>query len=100
MAKTNYDLAGKVWIYPSAHAAWHFVSVPKKESSQIKKDFGTKTRGWGSLPVEVTIGQSTWETSIFPDKRTETYILPLKAAIRRSEEIFEKDTIAFTIIIT
>lgn len=99
MAKTTYNLAGKVWIYPSAHAAWHFVSVPKKESAQIKKDFATKTRGWGSLPVEVTVGQSTWKTSIFPDKRTETYILPLKADIRRAEDIFQGETIQFRIVL-
>ncbi|WP_353848675.1 DUF1905 domain-containing protein [Cellulomonas sp.] len=33
----------------------------------------------------MTIGTTTWRTSIFPG--AETYVLPLKAAVRRKESI-------------
>jgi hypothetical protein len=41
----------------------------------------------GSLPVEVTIGTTTWKTSIFPDTKTKAYVLPIKAEVRKKEGI-------------
>lgn len=35
--------------------------------------------------VEVTIGASTWRTSLFPDGRRGTYVLPVKRAVRTAE---------------
>lgn len=81
-----------MWQYPGM-AGWHFAAVPKKESEEIKKKFGSMQRGWGSLPVAVTIGDTSWKTSIFPDKKSGVYLLPLKAAVRKKEAIFDKDTI-------
>ena len=78
-------------------AGWHFLMVSKKESDEIKKHFGTKKRGWGSLPVAVTLGKTNWKTSIFPDKKSGTYLLPLKADIRRKEEVAQGDTVTFTL---
>ena len=77
-------------------AGWHFVGVPKKESEEIKK--GSKVKaGFGSVPVIVTIGKTNWKTSIFPDKRSGTYLLPIKAGVRKKESIFSEDTISLTI---
>lgn len=93
-----YKLTGEVWLWGyDTNAPWHFVSVPKKETAQIKKDFSVSIRGWQSLRVEVTVGKSTWNTSIFMDSRTQSYLLPLKAAIRQKEEIYKGDKIKFTI---
>lgn len=80
-------------------AGWHFISVPKKESAEIKKAYAGRTKGWGSLPVEATIGKTSWKSSIFPDSKSGTYLLPLKAAIRKSERIYADDTVTFTITI-
>jgi hypothetical protein len=77
-------------------AGWHFVTLPKKESDEIKKNFGAKKRGWGSLRVTATIGKTTWKTSIFPDKKAGAYLLPLKAEVRKKEGIGEGD--AFKLI--
>lgn len=94
----TYTLRSKVWIYPG-HAAWHFVSIPQKESADIKKKFGVHARGFGSLPVSVTVGASTWRTSIFPDSKSGTYLLPLKKAIRAKEHIQSDATLSYTITI-
>lgn len=72
---------------------WHFVSLTKKQSEEIKKSFGKNVKGWGSIPVEVKTGKTTWETSIFPDKKSGTYLLPIKAKVRKIEDIFEDDEI-------
>lgn len=87
----------KVWIYPGDYANWHFVTLTKKVGQEIKETLGKKARGFGSLPVEVTIGQTTWKTSIFPDKRAGSYLLPLKAQVRRKEDIEAGETVAFEI---
>lgn len=74
-----------------------FLTVPKKQSDNIKKNFGTKHRGWGSLPVTVTIGKTSWRTSIFPDKRAGVYLLPLNAKVRKKEQIFHGDVKTFSL---
>lgn len=82
----------EVWLYPGM-SGWHFVTVPKKPSREITWRFGAMERGWGSLPVLVTVGRTSWKTSIFPDKKAGAYLLPLKADVRRKESIAAGDTI-------
>ncbi len=96
MAKGVYKLKSKVLVYPGM-GGWRFLCLLKKESVEIKKLFGKNTRGWGSIPVLVTINKTKWNTSIFPDKKSETYLLPLKSQIRKKEDIFDDDTVLFTI---
>lgn len=91
-----YKVKSEVWIWPGM-AGWHFVSVPKKTSEEIKVKFGARAAGWGSLPVRVTLGQTTWNTSIFPDKKSGTYLLPLKASVRKTEGILAQDRISLAL---
>ena len=93
-----YTLKSKVVVYPGM-AAWRFLGLPKKEAKEIKKKFGKHAKGWGSLPVKVTIGETKWETSIFPDKKSETYVLPLKAQVRRKEGINDGETVQFVLVL-
>jgi len=44
-------------------------------------------KGWGSLPAVVTIGRTNWKTSIFPDKKSKGYLLPIKEEVRRRESV-------------
>jgi hypothetical protein len=89
---STYKFKSKVWLY-TGDGAWHFVSVPKEESKEIKSMTIGLTNGFGSIPVEVKIGKTTWSTSIFPDSKTGTYLLPLKKAVRVSEKISVGDEI-------
>ena len=75
--------------------SWHFVTLPKKQSDTIKKTFGALKRGWGSLPITVTIGKTSWNTSIFPDKKAGSYLLPLKVDVRKKEGIHVGSMITF-----
>ena len=97
MAGNVFKMKSEVWLYQGMSAAWHFISVTKKHSEEIKKRFGGSAKGWGSLPVSVTIGTTTWKTSIFPDKKSGTYLLPLKADVRKKEGIYKGDKIEFEI---
>jgi hypothetical protein len=33
------------------------------------------------------VGGTTWQTSIFPDRKTGTYVLPMKKAVRTAEHL-------------
>jgi hypothetical protein len=91
-----YNFKTKLWRYPSASAAWYFLSIPKKESTAIKT-MVKKKKGWGSIRVKATIGKTMWETSIFPSKDNGGYILPIKAAVRYKEGIEDGDTVSYKI---
>lgn len=80
-------------------SAWRFLAIPQQAGADIKKRFSAHARGWGSLPVSVTIGKTTWNTSIFPDKKSSSYLLPLKAKIRKEEDIFDDDEVLFVLTI-
>ena len=50
---------------------------------------GRLRRGWGAIYALATIGKSEWTTSIFPDRHSATYILPLKKEIRFQENLYD-----------
>jgi hypothetical protein len=93
MQKEHFIVTAKIWVYPSAVAQWHFITIPKKESQVITETYTAFKKGWGSLPVQATLNETTWNTSIFPDRKTGTYLLPLKALIRRKEDLEAGDTV-------
>jgi hypothetical protein len=64
-----------------------FVTLPLDISHQIREDNPFPRKGFGSRRVEVTVGSSTWNTSIFPEAKTGQYVLPLKKDIRQQEGI-------------
>ena len=92
----KYEVQAKVWLYPGK-AAWHFISIPEKVSQEIDFYFEHVKKGWGSLPVIAVTGETEWKTSIFPDKKTQTYLLPLKSSVRDKESIKADDTISVLI---
>jgi len=97
MKKPVFKIQGKVWLYPGM-AAWHFVNVSKKASKEIKDGYlFMGRRGFGSVPVIVTIADTTWKTSIFPSKKLGLYILPLKKEVRKNENIKEGAVISYSI---
>ncbi len=89
-------MRAKVWRY-GGEAAWYFIAIPKKQSVEIKAQFGAQHRGWGSLPVDVSIGATAWKTSIFYDKRSAAYLLPLKSEVRKKEGIADEHVVNFSL---
>lgn len=94
MAK--YTVRSKVVLYPGMDA-WHFLYVDRKQSDVIKKKHSVKKAGFGSIRVTTRIGKSKWKTSIFPDKQSGSYLLPLKKEIRRAEGIEAGDVVRFSL---
>ncbi|WP_407318751.1 DUF1905 domain-containing protein [Isoptericola halotolerans] len=66
--------------------AWWFVTLPPEESD-VLADIPLPPRGFGSVRVRVTVGATTWQTSVFPSKEHEAFILPMKKTVRRAENL-------------
>ena len=86
-------LKNNLWKWTAQKGAWFFLTVDKSVGETLKKG-QAKPRGWGSIRVRVTIGKTTWDTSIFPDKK-KGYVLPVKASVRKKEDLKEGDKVSF-----
>ena len=91
-----FTFTAKVWLFSSEKSSWHFVTMPQDQSDEIKF-FSESTIGFGSKRVKVTIGDSTWKTSLFPSKELAAYVLPIKANIRKAENIKLQDEITVSL---
>ncbi len=81
-----------LWRWDARADTWTFVSLPADLADDVLDVTGPVTRGFGSVRVEVTIGATTWRTSLFPDSRARTYVLPVKKAVRTAERMDTGDT--------
>ena len=94
--KVQYEFKALVWQH-SASGGWWFVSLPVSMSDEIRTHFGWQESGWGRLQSTVNIGNTVWNTSIWFDKKHQTYLLPLKKQVRNSESIDLNQEIAVSI---
>jgi len=96
MAGTRYEFEAELWRWSARSDTWVFAALPDDVSDEIA-DSPLPPAGFGSVKVEVTIGGSHWSTSIFPDAERKTFVLPVKAAVRRAEGIDVGDTVRIAV---
>jgi len=78
------EFSGELWFWRGP-APWHFVTVPDEESAALDAASSSVTYGWGMIPVRAEVGSTRWKTSLWP--KDERYILPIKTAVRRAEDL-------------
>lgn len=88
----DYTVHTQVWRYKGA-APWHFASLSTEQAADIKARYGATAKGWGSIRVRVRIGKTEWSTSLFPDKKSGTYLFAIKADVRKAENLSDGDRI-------
>lgn len=86
----NIEFNAKIWFWRGP-APWYFVTVPEKQSGDLKAISSLVTYGWGVIPVHVRIGNTEWTTSLFP--KDGLYIVPIKASVRKAENLEEGDNV-------
>ena len=88
------EFDAELWLWDARKVdTWTFLSVPPELSEEIRDLAAARPpAGFGSVRVAVTIGTSTWQTSVFPgdDGR---YALPVKKAVRRKEGVESGDQV-------
>ncbi len=92
----KYTFTSELWIY-SGQSAWHFITLPKDISKEIKENFGTGQRGFGSIRVAARVNDYSWNTSIFPDSKLNAYLIPIKADVRKETGISAGDIVTISI---
>lgn len=85
----RYEFSGKVWHYSTTigMTGWHIVCLPKELASEIRESLKFLEEGWGRMKITAKIGNTEWKTAIWFDTKHETYLLPLKAEIRKKEKL-------------
>ena len=86
----NIEFNGKIWFWKGP-APFFFVTIPAKQSRDIKAISAIVTYGWGVIPVHVRIGKTEWKTSLFP--KEDRYLVPIKASVRKAENLEEGDKV-------
>lgn len=86
-----YRFDAELWTMNDGR--WHMLTVPEKDSDEIDQRTAGLQGGFGSVKVEVTIGTSTWTTSVFPSQQHGAYILPVKKAVRTAQGCAAGDTV-------
>lgn len=81
---------GELWFWRGP-APWYFVVVPEPECGTLEAVSATVSYGWGVIPVRARIGETEFSTSLFP--KDGGYLVPVKAAVRKAEEIDEGDLV-------
>lgn len=91
--------SARLWRWSGGNAAsWFFLTIDGKAGDALhaarlmRRLEAGSPRGFGMIKVRAIIGRSSWSTSVFPQKEG-GWLLPIKAAIRRAEEIGEGDVV-------
>ena len=80
----DIEFSGEIW-YWRGPAPWHFVTVPAKQCEDLRAMSRWVTYGWGMIPASVRIGKTEWKTSLFP--KDGSYVVPIKASVRKAEHL-------------
>lgn len=87
----HFEFTAPLWEW-EARAAWFFVTLPEAAADDIA-GIPSAARGFGSARVRVTVGGTTWTTSVFPLATMGSYVLPVKKAVRSAEAIAKGDDV-------
>ena len=85
-ARIHYQFTASVWQHP-AEGGWYFVSLPREMATEIRTHFKTEEEGWGRLKVRAKVAKTEWSTAIWFDTKRNTYLLPIKAEVRKKQKI-------------
>ncbi len=91
-----------IWTTDKALAAWHFLTIGGEAGDALsatavmRRLENGRRAGFGSIKVTATIGDTSWETSVFPSKET-GWMLPVKASVRKAEGLVSGDDVELTL---
>ena len=72
-------------------APYFFVKTPDDANAFLQDHLTELTYGWGVIPARVRIGNTEVATSLIP--RDGVYLVPLKVALRRPEQVDDGDVV-------
>ena len=94
----EFSFEASVWLY-DGKGSWHFITLPKGVANQITSDVALSKKAFGSVKVMVMLGGTRWKTSLFRDNARGSYLLPIKAEVRRREQLQAGMTVEVTVVV-
>lgn len=91
------SFSGPLW-YWRGPSPYHFVSVPEAECAELHDVSALVSYGWGMIPVEARIEDTTWTTSLFP--KDGGYLVPVKDKVRNAEGLDVGDVVTVSLIVS
>lgn len=92
----DLEFSGEVWEWRGP-APFHFVTVPPDLAADLRAASGIVTYGWGMVPAQVSLGATTWTTSLWP--KDGGYVVPLKDLVRRAEGVELGDVVRLRLLV-
>ncbi|WP_411374644.1 DUF1905 domain-containing protein [Arthrobacter sp. MPF02] len=87
----SYIFTAELWLFPG-EAGWHFLTLPPDVADDIAEQ-DTSSKAFGSVKVTAEVAGHSWQTSLFPDAKTGSYLLPVKKAVRNKAGISAGDSV-------
>lgn len=84
----KFDFESEILRWPG-NTAFFFCLLPIDAAGEITEVTQGLRRGFGSVRVDATCGDTKWRTSVFMDKKSESYLLLLKKEVRKAESLHE-----------
>ena len=92
----DLDVTGEIWHWRGP-APYYFVTVRADTSARLKEVASAVTYGWGMVPVLARVGDTEWETSLWP--KDGGYVVPLKDAVRQAEDLEEGEVVTIRLTV-
>jgi len=93
----TYNFSAELYLWEARVDSWVFANLPEDVADEIEDAAHEPRRGFGAVKVEVTVGSSTWRTSVFPSKQDATFVLPVKRAILKAEKLAVGDSVRISL---
>ncbi|MBP8232932.1 MAG: DUF1905 domain-containing protein [Rhizorhabdus sp.] len=96
-----FEVDATLWCWQPNRkgGGWHFVTIDGQTAAEMRYAALGRTGGFGSIRVDVRIGGTRWQTSVFPHKESGGFILPVKADVRKREGLSEGDAVTVSLAI-
>ncbi|MET3174008.1 UNVERIFIED_ORG: hypothetical protein ABIB52_001853 [Arthrobacter sp. UYCu721] len=95
---SSYSFQAELWRYPD-ESGWHFLTLPVEVGGDLREEAAGFRKGFGSVKVTAEISGYIWQTSVFPDSKSRSYLLPVKKAVRDAAGISDGDEVAVRLAI-
>lgn len=88
----DFHFTASLTRWQSDKTTWHFITLTPDVADGVRFFHQTvaeqqQRRGFGAIKVQVQIGETAWSTSIFPDKASQSFLLPVKKQVREAEDL-------------
>jgi len=89
------EAEARLWRWQNMNdgpGGWYFLTIEGEAADAIRLAAMTGQwlegrRGFGSARVTATIGNTVWQTSVFPRKASGGWLLPVRAGVRKAEAL-------------